>query len=122
MSEKMRGPSLRRRILPGLVAGLGLLASGCANPNSEPQPGPHLLGHHGGVTTVDQDARRVNLGDGSVVQCFGGVAVFFGFSGSAAMPPNASKWICQGPDGKLPPEEEITEFLQTGHIPEQPQG
>ena len=124
MSEKMQGLSFRGTILPALVAGLGLLASGCGSSeavNSESKesvvPGDDLK------ATVYQGIRRVTVkGSNYSIECAGDTAVFYSYSSAANMSDKASKWICQGLGGVLPSSEDLTIFVQTGHIPDQPQG
>ena len=120
MSEKMQGLSFRRTILPALVAGLGLLASGCGSSeavNESFVPGDDLK------ATVYQGTRRVIVEGGEYsIECAGDTAVFYSYSSAANMSDKASKWICQRPEGKLPPAEEITKFLRTGQIPDQSKG
>ena len=124
MSEKMQGLSFRRTILPALVAGLGLLASGCGSSeavNSELEesvvPGNDIK------ATVYQESRMVDVvGLEYYIYCLGDTAIADGYKSGANMSDAASKWICQRPEGKLPPAEEITKFLRTGQIPDQSKG
>ena len=120
MSEKMQGLSFRRTILPALVAGLGLLASGCGSSeavNESFVPGDDLK------ATVYQGTRRVIVEGGEYsIECAGDTAVFYSYSSAANMSDEASKWICQGLGGVLPSSKDLTIFVQTGQIPDQPQG
>ena len=120
MSEKMQGLSFRGTILPALVAGLGLLASGCGSSeavNESFVPGDDLK------ATVYQESRMVDVvGLEYYIYCLGDTAIADGYKSGANMSDAASKWICQRPEGKLPPAEEITKFLRTGQIPDQSKG
>ena len=124
MSEKMKRPSLRRTILPVLVAGLGLLASGCGSSEAVDSkskesvvPGDDLK------ATVYQGIRRVTVkGSNYSIECAGDTAVVYSYGSAANMSDEASKWICQGLGGVLPSSKDLTIFVQTGQIPDQPQG
>lgn len=124
MSEKMKRPSLRRTILPVLVAGLGLLASGCGSSEAvNPEPKKPVIPGSALKATVYQESRTVDVvGSDYYIYCLGDTAIADGFSSAANMSDKASEWICRGLGGVLPSSEDLTIFVQTGKIPDQPQG